>query len=78
MAILEAMQIYSLSFHEALNAESNSSNTITWVSNLVNGLWNFQYIVDEIRVLSYSFQRVHIMRLESLRSTNDVVDMLAK
>lgn len=40
-------EIYSLSFHEPLIVQSNSSNATIQVSNLAKGTWKFHYMHNE-------------------------------
>ena len=53
--ILEALCCFKRYFHCALTVESDSSNTIAWVSNRKINQWKLEFLFNEIRVLSTSF-----------------------
>lgn len=75
VAILEALWIYSPSFHEKLMAESDSMNNILWASSSSRSLLRCHVYLNEIRVLVSSIQAVfqHVGR-----SANSFLDGLAK
>lgn len=58
LAILEVLRMCSVSFHESLIVESDSSNENAWILWNDNIPWKFQYFLNEIRSLSSLIQVV--------------------
>lgn len=49
LSILEALWLFFFFFHGRLIVESDSSNTIEWVSNQKVNPWKFQFHFNEIQ-----------------------------
>ena len=75
LVILEALWCFSRMFRGSLIVESDSSNTIAWVSNRKANQWKFHFLFNEIRALSSS---INVVFRHELRSANHVADALAK
>lgn len=75
IAIFEALRIFFSSFSTKLVVESDSMNTISWISSSKSTPWRFHFYFNEIKVLSSSisvkFQHVG-------KSVNGFADSLAK
>lgn len=50
LAILEAIRLFNVSFWQPLIMESDSLNTISWVSNVAKGRWKFYFSLNEFGV----------------------------
>lgn len=73
MAILEVLQLF-FSFPDRLIVESDSSNTISWIS-FMEGPWRFHFLFSEIKFLS-SLGLVESKH--GVRLANSMADALAK
>ena len=74
LAILEALRIFSTSFHGPLLVESDSTNAVGWLLKPDSRPWNFQFHFNEMKKISslvVSFGHV-------LRRANSIADALVK
>eukprot|EP00268_Persea_americana_P044027 TRINITY_DN44462_c0_g1_i1.p1 TRINITY_DN44462_c0_g1~~TRINITY_DN44462_c0_g1_i1.p1 ORF type:complete len:100 (+),score=16.34 TRINITY_DN44462_c0_g1_i1:64-363(+) len=75
LVILEALWCFSRMFRGSLIVESDSSNTIAWVSNRKANPWKFKFLFNEIQALSSS---INVVFCHELISANHMADALAK
>ena len=62
-------------FNGNLIVDSDSSNVVAWVSNQRANPWEFQFLFNEIRILS---SKINVVSRHELRSANFIVDALSK
>ena len=73
--LLEALRIFSASFHGPLLVESDSTNAVGWLLNPDSRPWKCQFHINEIKEISSSLA---VSFGHVLRRANSMVDALAK
>lgn len=75
LAILESLWCFSRYYHGNLIVESDYSNALSWILNRKAYPLKFQFLFNEIRVLSTT---INVNFQQKSMSSNIMVDVLAK